>query len=134
MKTTDGIDAPGLDALIIADVASGRVALWNPTAEILFGYSTEDAIGLPINTLLADTSEPVPATRETLMAAAARVARGQDQRVVVRTRTRRGSAFAATVSISLVDDETDPGRFLLARIRPRQADGVDEGTRSQNEA
>lgn len=40
------------DALIVADAGSGRILLWNPAAEALFGYTREEAAGLPIETLI----------------------------------------------------------------------------------
>ncbi len=42
------------DALIVGDVASGRIVLWNPAAERVFGYPAEDAIGLPIEVLFPE--------------------------------------------------------------------------------
>ena len=40
------------DALIVGNVETGRIALWNPAAEQLFGYSPEEAIGQPIDLLI----------------------------------------------------------------------------------
>src|SRR5437588_579290 len=34
-----------LDAVIVARLATGRIVLWNPAAERLFGYTAEQAIG-----------------------------------------------------------------------------------------
>lgn len=40
------------DAVIVGDVNNGRIALWNPAAERLFGYSAEEAAGLSIEELV----------------------------------------------------------------------------------
>jgi PAS domain S-box-containing protein len=40
------------DALVVQDVASGRIALWNIAAERLFGYTAAEAVGRPVAVLL----------------------------------------------------------------------------------
>src|SRR5438105_3339714 len=40
------------DALVLADVASGRITRWNPAAEELFGYTLAQAVGRPIEMLM----------------------------------------------------------------------------------
>lgn len=42
------------DAVVVVDVESGRIVLWNPAAERLFGYSAEEAVGLSIEVLIPD--------------------------------------------------------------------------------
>lgn len=45
------------DAVIVADVTAaeaGVIVLWNPGAEALFGYSSEEAIGLPLEAIMAE--------------------------------------------------------------------------------
>jgi len=41
------------DALVVADVVSGRIVRWNPAAERLFGYTMSEAIGRPFDMLMA---------------------------------------------------------------------------------
>ena len=43
---TETASASDLEALVIVDVASGRIALSNSAAEQLFGYSAGEAVGL----------------------------------------------------------------------------------------
>src|SRR5689334_8427499 len=40
------------EAVIVADLATGRIVLWNPSAERLFGYTAEEACGMPIEALI----------------------------------------------------------------------------------
>jgi len=40
------------DAVVVGNVETGRIALWNPAAEQLFGYTPEEAIGQPIELLM----------------------------------------------------------------------------------
>src|SRR4051812_44175839 len=42
----------GLDAVVVGDLDSGRIVLWNPAAERLFGHSAAEAIGQPIEILM----------------------------------------------------------------------------------
>src|SRR5262245_57366101 len=42
----------GLDAIVVADLDSGCIGLWNPAAERLFGYSAAEAVGQPIEILM----------------------------------------------------------------------------------
>jgi PAS domain S-box-containing protein len=41
-----------LDAVVIARLATGRIVLWNPAAEKLFGYTAQEVIGKPIEILM----------------------------------------------------------------------------------
>src|SRR5688500_13041988 len=40
------------EAVVIADAGTGRIALWNPAAEALFGYYPAEALGRPLGLLL----------------------------------------------------------------------------------
>src|SRR5436309_11936610 len=40
------------DAVIVGDASTGRVVLWNPSAERLLGYTAEEAVGMPIEVLV----------------------------------------------------------------------------------
>jgi PAS domain S-box-containing protein len=43
------------DAVVVGDTRTGRVVLWNPAASRIFGYSTDEAVGMPIATLVPET-------------------------------------------------------------------------------
>ncbi len=40
------------DAVVVAEAASGRVVLWNPAAEEVFGYPTPEALGMRVEELV----------------------------------------------------------------------------------
>ena len=50
--TSDQLFMLSRDALVIGDIASGRIVRWNPAAERLFGYSAARALGRPMDTLM----------------------------------------------------------------------------------
>jgi PAS domain S-box-containing protein len=42
------------DAVVVADLEYGRIVLWNPAAESLFGFAAERSAGLPLERLIPD--------------------------------------------------------------------------------
>src|SRR5262249_46402482 len=42
------------DAVVVADPATGRIALWNPAAERLFGYSAAQAYQMSVESLVPE--------------------------------------------------------------------------------
>src|SRR5919201_1442421 len=42
------------EAVIVADTATGRIVLWNPGAEQLFGYPAPEALGLRLEALIPE--------------------------------------------------------------------------------
>src|SRR5687768_9763627 len=40
------------DAVIVADAETGRIVLWNPAAEAIFGYSSGEALELCVEDLV----------------------------------------------------------------------------------
>jgi PAS domain S-box-containing protein len=43
------------DAIVVVDAATGTIVLWNPPAEVIFGYSADDAIGMSLEVLVPET-------------------------------------------------------------------------------
>ena len=57
-KGTIGFDVGRLfaltsEAIVVADVQSNLIVAWNPGAERLFGYSAAEAVGMPLQDLVA---------------------------------------------------------------------------------
>src|SRR5918997_5577987 len=42
------------DAVIVADAITGRIVLWNPAAEKIFGYPSAEALGMSVEELVPD--------------------------------------------------------------------------------
>ncbi|MDP9478859.1 MAG: EAL domain-containing protein [Actinomycetota bacterium] len=42
------------DAVIVAEAGTGRIVLWNPAATEIFGYSTEEALGLSVEEIVPE--------------------------------------------------------------------------------
>ena len=59
------------DAVIVGDAETGRIVLWNPAAEALFGYSQTEAIGMRMEDLVPER------LREAHRAGLARYAAGE---------------------------------------------------------
>src|SRR5690242_16367025 len=45
------------DAVIVADAATGRIALWNPAATHLLGFEPDEVVGLGLGELIHDVCE-----------------------------------------------------------------------------
>ncbi len=46
------------DAIVVGDVESGRIVLWNPAAEYMFAYSAQEAVGLSLEVLIPPSLRP----------------------------------------------------------------------------
>jgi len=53
----ESIVAASLDAIVCAD-EKGRIILWNPAAEAMFGYTKDEALGRPLTMLLREEDRP----------------------------------------------------------------------------
>ncbi len=42
------------DAVVVGSVHTGRIVLWSPSAAALFGYAEDEAVGMPLDTLIPD--------------------------------------------------------------------------------
>ena len=84
------------DALVVADVCSGRILRWNPAAERLFGYTMGEAIGRPMDMLM-----PAP------------VARAHRDRISRYARTGEAHVLAARAPIGVLAND---GRELCVEL------------------
>jgi PAS domain S-box-containing protein len=89
-----------LDLAVIATDADGFVRTWNPRAELLYGWSADQALGSRIR----DMAVPEEA-REATAAALDTIRSGKTWEGLVRLRRRDGSIFTAFLKSSPIFDE-----------------------------
>ncbi len=106
------------DAVIVGDAATGRIVLWSPAAETLFGYTADDVVGQLIEVLVPEALKP---RHRIGLASYAETGHGPlvDSGVPVELPALRKDGQALTVELSLSPITTAqvPGRFVLAVVR-----------------
>lgn len=105
------------DAVVIGDPATGTITHWNPAASSIFGYTTDEAVGMPIAALAA------PAEREAHRAGIARYARTGHGPIVdsgtaveVPAVTKAGRPIWVELRINAMES-SDGRQFVVAVIR-----------------
>jgi PAS domain S-box-containing protein len=106
------------DGVVVADAASGQIVLWNPAAEKIFGYTSEEAIGMPVEALV--TAELKPRHRAGL---ARYLATGHgaiidaDAVVEVPAAHKFGREITIELTLTQIEGAAVGGPFVLAIIR-----------------
>jgi two-component system sensor histidine kinase/response regulator len=91
------------EAVIVADLDTERIVLWNPAAAKLFGYSAAEARGLPLEALIPDGLRTVPSAY-----------RDSDGPLEMPANRKTGEAFRIELCLSPLVDVAVDGRFVLA--------------------
>src|SRR5262245_36641079 len=106
------------DAVVVAEAANGRIVLWNPAAEAMFGYTAAEARGLSVEVLVP---ERLKERHRAGLAGYHATGHGAivDAGAVVEVPARRKSGEEITVELSLnpIRDTGAGGPFVLAIIR-----------------
>ena len=106
------------DAAVVGEAGSGRIALWNPAAEVLFGYPAAEAVGQPLEMLVPDALRN---RHRDGIARFAATGRGPlveaDQPVEVPALRKGGEEIAVELVLTPIVQDRVPGRFVLALIR-----------------
>lgn len=105
------------DAVVVADVPSGRIVLWNPAAEAMFGYTAQEALESTLDILVPDRMR---AMHQSGMARFAQSGTGH----LIEARDpfempavcKDGTELTIEMSLGRVVAEV-PGTFVLAIIR-----------------
>jgi PAS domain S-box-containing protein len=117
-----GLDRRGLfqtlfaayhDALVVVD-ATGNVVLANPSAATLLGYSIEELVGLPVDSLVPDAVRPRHAAFRAAFAQERRP-RPMGMQTELSARRKDGSTVAVEIALSPLDEEGSP--LVVAAIR-----------------
>ena len=106
------------EAVVVAEAATGRILLWNPAAEAMFGYTAAEARSLRVDVLVP---ESLRARHWVGLARYAATGHGPlidaGTPVQLPARHKDGSELVVELSLSAVEDAALPGRFVLAVIR-----------------
>lgn len=121
------------EAVVIADVQTGRIVLWNRAATAVFGHTAEQAVGQPLEMLMP---EDLRALHRHGLARYRDTGHGDlidTQKVLELPALHRdGRTLAIEMSLSPVDDTPVGGRFALAIIRDVSERKKAEELRAQN--
>jgi PAS domain S-box-containing protein len=110
------------EAVIVADAETGRIHLWNPAAEAIFGYTAAEARGLTLQDLVPLPLQPPHAGGEA-GGSAAEYGAIVDADRVIELSARRKSGEPVTVELALSTAEQEPpadaehGRYAVAIVR-----------------
>jgi PAS domain S-box-containing protein len=106
------------DAAVVANIDTGRIVLWNPAAERLFGYAAAEAVGQPMEMLIP------PAIAQLHYEALAHYRRTDDSTLLAADRpldvpalTRSGDEIRIELSFVAIDDRPAPKRYVMALMR-----------------
>jgi PAS domain S-box-containing protein len=106
------------DAVIVADAAAGRIVLWNPAAETVFGYTAEEAVGMPIEVLVPPSLKSRHRTGLANFNTTGHGAIIDGRRVVeVPALRKSGDRLVVELSLSPIEDASVGGRYALAIVR-----------------
>lgn len=106
------------DAVALADAVTGRVALFNPAAESLFGYSEMEARQLQLADLFAAPDKPKCATLFRDFVSGDHTVPGQTELPPLELLARRRDGAVVWVEADLSRLDEGPGRYyLLAVVR-----------------
>lgn len=106
------------DGVVVGDARTGRIALWNPAAERIFGYSAEEAVGMSIEALIPEPYRPrhreaIARYTETGEPGAILGAHAAVELPALR---KSGEEIVVELSLNAIDGPP-PGRFVLGLIR-----------------
>jgi PAS domain S-box-containing protein len=101
------------DAVIVADIQEGRIALWNPAATELFGYSSDEVLGRSLAKLVDD----LEATPQWHAASAGEPLSASAAVVELFARHKDGSEVCVELTLSRLESGADRRGYVLAVVR-----------------
>jgi PAS domain S-box-containing protein len=120
------------EGVIVADVESGRIVLWNPGAAKIFGYAADEAVGLPLEALVPAR---LHARHQAAFAQYRAIGHGafidSGEPLELPALHSTGEEITVELSLSSLGDAVAGGRFVLAVIRDVSARKRGEEARAQ---
>lgn len=106
------------EAVIVGNLETGRIALWNPAAERLFGYTASEAIGKPIEMLMPP---PIATLHSVGIAQFRRTGHGglvgSGTAIEVPALTRDGQEIRVELSLAPVEAAGRRATYVMALLR-----------------
>lgn len=114
------------DALVVADLDTGQIILWNTAAKRVFGYSAEEISNYSIETLFPGALQELRRVESVSHGESERVLSIQSQTTLaLRARRKSGEGMPVELRLDAVNLPGHDGRCVLALIRAR-ADSPDD--------
>src|SRR5712691_6481188 len=109
------------DAVVVGNVATGRIALWNPAAERLLGWTAAQAIGKPIDLVIPAAIVRLHQLGTMLdHLTGERIAPDPQVPIEFPAQTRTGEEIRVELSLARLESEcvgSESGDFLIAMLR-----------------
>lgn len=122
-----------VDAVVVADVGTGRIVLWSPSAERIFGYRERDAVGRRIEEVLIP--ERLRGAHQAGLARYRDTGQGRLMEdgapVEVPALCADGDEIPVELTLSPIESARDGRRYVLALVRDARARKEAEEQRAQ---
>ena len=106
------------DAVIVSNLDTGCIVLWNPAAERIFGGSASEAVGQPIEMLIPPALVRVHQERLALYRRTGRgTLIGRDQPLELPALTRSGEEISVELSLAPLDHPRGERQYAIALLR-----------------
>ncbi|HET7701601.1 MAG TPA: PAS domain-containing sensor histidine kinase [Candidatus Limnocylindria bacterium] len=110
------------DAVIVGDVESGTIVLWNAAAEALFGHTAAEALGQPLSLIVAESLRAQHAAglaRYRRLRTGSLVGRAKPAQVTARAKD--GREFPVELTLSRIDEHPDALLAIVRDVSDREA-------------
>ena len=110
------------DAVIVGDVESGTIVLWNAAAEALFGHTAAEALGQSLSLIVAESLRAQHAAglaRYRKLRTGPLVGRAKPAQVIARAKD--GREFPVELTLSKIEEQPDALLAIVRDVSDREA-------------